>query len=126
MTMDGADTTTVGQVRFMADTMVAITTHGAGAIMATTVTPATGSTGDGEVTAMLTDGEATIIRTTTRPTITTLITDIIITTAEAMRTMPAEGAYSDPTVNLAAMRCEAELIWTAPLPVTGPAMRVPM
>lgn len=130
MTMDGADITTVGQARFMADTTVGImviTTHGVGGIMATTATLATdGPIGDGEVTAMHTDGEATTIRTATRPTIITDITDIIITTVEAMRTMLAEGAHSDPPTNLAAMRCGAGPTWTALPPVTGPAIRVPM
>ena len=130
MTMDGADIITAGKVRFMADTtvdIIAITTHGDGGIMATTVNPATdGPIGDGEVTAMPTDGEATTVHITTRPTITTDITDIIITTAEAMRTMLAEGAHSDPTTNLAAMCYEAGPTWTVLPPVTGPAIHAPM
>lgn len=105
MTEDMADMATVGEVHSLADTTVdimIITAHGDGAIAATTAIPAGG---DGEVMATPMDGEAITARITTiRPIITTdTIPVIIITTAETMLTMPAEGAYIDLTVNLAAM-----------------------
>ena len=104
MIRDGADTTTGGEVLSLADTTVdimVITTHGDGVITVTMAILAM----DGEVTATLTDGEATTVRITIRPTITTDTIPDIITTAETMLTMLAEGAYIDLTVNLAAMPC---------------------